>query len=307
MNTILLKMQMFFEQANRGEVTLSDELLDEFAAMCRHSLQRQFNERRRDEFTLRMSNVGRPLCQLQMEKSGAKAEPPGLYDLMRNSFGDITEAMAVVLMKAAGVGVVDTQGAVEFDGIKGTYDIKIDEGDGPEIYDIKSASPYAFTHKFSADAGGYTSLADHDTFGYVVQGFGYAAAENVKFKGWIAIDKSSGEWNVLETPEDDHAYTKARLAAMDTFRNTKHKLETDAPFERCYTDKPEVYYKQETGNRVLDEACSWCSYKHTCWPDLKTMPSAVSAGFSPRIVHYTHFDKEATDKFIAQREAKKKR
>ena len=50
-----------------------------------------------------MSNVGRPLCQLQMEAKGIKGEGQPYNNKMRNTFGDLIEALSIFVMKSAGV------------------------------------------------------------------------------------------------------------------------------------------------------------------------------------------------------------
>ena len=51
-----------------------------------------------------MSNVGRPLCQLQMEAKGIKGEGQPYNNKMRNTL-EINEALATFVMKSAGVNV----------------------------------------------------------------------------------------------------------------------------------------------------------------------------------------------------------
>ena len=70
-----------------------------------------------------------------------------------------------------------------------------------KIYDIKTASPYAFDSKFG-EWGGYNKIKEDDTFGYVAQGYSYSYAGKSKFGGWIAINKSTGEWAICEAPEE---------------------------------------------------------------------------------------------------------
>ena len=56
-----------------------------------------------------MSTIGRPLCQLQMEKNGAEAETPPYNSKMRFIFGDLIEALAVAILKSSGVKIDDFQ------------------------------------------------------------------------------------------------------------------------------------------------------------------------------------------------------
>ena len=61
-----------------------------------------------------MSNVGRPLCQLQMEAKGIKGEGQPYNNKMRNTFGDLIEALAIFVMKSAGVDVKNEQKKVTY-------------------------------------------------------------------------------------------------------------------------------------------------------------------------------------------------
>ena len=74
MNNILLKVQQYLDSVSKGPVKLDKRLVQEFGEACKNALLKQFEEERRDKFELRMSNVGRPLCQLQMEAKGIKGE-----------------------------------------------------------------------------------------------------------------------------------------------------------------------------------------------------------------------------------------
>lgn len=300
MNEILLKVQLFLDAANRGQVTISDELLDDFADDCRHALKRHFCDPQRETFTVRMSNIGRPLCQLQHEKAGTPAEQPEYAFTMKMLYGDLIEAASIAIMKAAGVNVVKTQEPVtltiEDRSISGTYDLQIDD----KVFDLKSASPYAFEHKFDElTSGGYHTLKLHDDFGYVAQGFGYGNAAGLKFGGWIVVNKVTGEWTVCEVPDDN--YEREEGEALAKIKDTYDKINADAPIVRCFEDEEESYYRKKTGNRCLGKTCEFCAYKWTCWPGLKALPSLPSKGKNPRLVYYTYIDPD----YMAAREAER--
>ena len=165
--------------------------------------------------------------------------------------------------------------------IDGTYDIEI----GNNIYDIKSASPYAFEHKFG-DEGGFNSIVEDDSFGYLSQGYLYSESENKKFGGWIVINKSTGEWLVTETPKDDEEY---KNKSLNTAKENFNALEEDKPFRRCYSDVAETFRKNPTGNRILGVTCSFCPYKFPCWGSnkLQYLPQQKSKVKSPRWSYYT--------------------
>ena len=71
------KIEKYLIDALDGGTTISDEIIERFGERCKEALNKQFNNDKKG-FTLRMSAIGKPLCQQQMEKSGAKAkeQPP---------------------------------------------------------------------------------------------------------------------------------------------------------------------------------------------------------------------------------------
>ena len=148
MTDILSKVQLYLDKVSKDPGDISEKLVEEFGEACKVSLRRQFSEKRRDKFQARMSNIGRPLCQLQMEAKNIKGEGQPYNVKMRNTFGDLIEALAVFVLKSAGVDIEDEQKNVKykFNGstIEGRYDVKINK----KIWDIKSASPYSFKNKF---------------------------------------------------------------------------------------------------------------------------------------------------------------
>jgi hypothetical protein len=80
-------------------------LIEQFGEDCKEAIRKQFTNKREKKFRTRMSNAGRPLCQLQMEKKGIKGEGQPYSNKMRNSFGDLIEALSVLILKSAEVNV----------------------------------------------------------------------------------------------------------------------------------------------------------------------------------------------------------
>ena len=284
-NQILENVQSFLKMATDDSVAVSDKLIDEFGEMCKDAFRKQFTNKREKSFRARMSNIGKPLCQLQMEKSNAEPEGQPYNNKMRNTFGDLIEALAVTIIKASGIKVDSTQKSVSYNidksKIDGTYDIEI----GKSIYDIKSASPWAFEHKFG-DEGGFNSIVEDDSFGYLSQGYLYSESENKRFGGWIVINKSTGEWLVTETPTEDEKY---KNIAINLSKENLHALDEGKPFRRCFSDIEETFRKIPTGNKVLGIVCSFCPYKFPCWgkDKLQYLPQQQSKGKSPKWVYYT--------------------
>ena len=284
MNSILLKVQQYLDSVSKKPVKLDKQLVQEFGEACKNALLKQFEDERSTKFELRMSNVGRPLCQLQMEAKGIKGEGQPYNVRMRNTFGDLIEALATFVMKSAGVNIKNEQKKVTYkfenESIEGRQDVEIDD----KIWDIKSASPYSFDKKFG-EAGGFTEVVRDDSFGYATQGFLYSESQNKKFGGWIAINKSTGEWTVCETPSSVEEHKKK---AINTAKENIKAIKSSKPFKRCYDDVAETFRSKPTGNRVLGFVCSYCPYKLPCWGSgLKLLPQQQSKGKNPKWVWYT--------------------
>ena len=268
MNDILHKVQLYLSKATKEPVKISDKLVEEFGEACKSALRKQFTEERRSGFKPRMSNVGRPLCQLQME------------------------ALSIFVLKSAGVNIEDEQNSVKYkfnvSAIEGRYDVKINK----KIWDIKSASPYSFKNKFG-EAGGFETVVKDDAFGYISQGYLYCECEKLPFGGWIVINKSTGEWVVCETPLLDDEY---KVNAIQTAKNNIHSLEKKKPFKRCYDEIEETFRTKKTGNKVLGMTCAFCPYKLPCWGSkLQLLPQQQSQGKNPKWVWYTEVNNPRKD------------
>jgi hypothetical protein len=288
MNLIQARVQSYLDRCNREAPGMTDAVLDQAAKDFRDALDRRFNKPPRDEFTLSLSKVGKPTCQLQMEAAGAEREEKSYAFHMQMLIGDMIEVAGVAILKASGVNVSNEQEKVELhvagERIMGRKDLDVDG----EVFDIKSASPFAFENKFSR---GFSAVKEGDTFGYVEQGYGYGHASNKPFGGWIVINKSTGEWCVTEAPKDDW---ETRKAALTEIFKTVKTITDEKPFERCYDDVPETYYKKETGNRVLNSVCGFCDFKWSCWPELKQKPDQNSTAANRKLKYYTYI-KEPED------------
>jgi len=292
MNSILHKVQLYLDKVSKEPSAISDKLVEEFGEACKTSLRRQFSDKRKDNFRVRMSNVGRPLCQLQMEAKNVKGEGQPYNVKMRNTFGDLIEALAVFVLKSSGVKIENEQKKViyKFNGssIEGRLDAKIDK----KVWDIKSASPYSFEKKFG-EAGGFKEIAKEDAFGYIPQGYLYSESEKVPFGGWIVINKSTGEWLICETPLADEQYRKDALTLA---KNNIKAIEDKVPFKRCYNDIEETFRTKKTGNRILGTVCSFCPYKLPCWGSkLQLLQQQQSQGKNPKWVWYTEVNNPRKD------------
>ena len=272
-----------------GKAEMPSHLLEEFSQLAKKALEKHFTKKDTN-FTLRMSNVGKPLCQLQMQAKGVAPEKPSYDFIVRMMIGDILEALVITLLKGADIEVKNHHQKVVLGvgerQIEGEYDIELDDG----IYDIKTVSPFAFMHKFNAD-NGYSKIKESDSFGYISQGHGYGMAANKPFKGWIAVNKSTGEIAFTDAVSDD----KERKDVYSKIYDTSTALLDERPFKRCFTDNEEVYYGKPTGNRTLGIECSYCPYKHNCWENLEFKRQLSSKGKNPKWVWYTAIDPKWND------------
>ena len=64
-----LKVHQYIEEVRTGKASVSEKTIDQITNDVRAALIRQFVDKKNKEFSLRMSNVGRPLCQLWFEKN----------------------------------------------------------------------------------------------------------------------------------------------------------------------------------------------------------------------------------------------
>lgn len=263
--------------SNSEEVEIKDEWIEDAAAMFRASLYKQFRPSQRT-FMLRMSNIGRPACQLQMEKMGAVRTRWPYNHVVKMLLGDATEAIMEVVLRAAGLNVTGgkNQVAMDFDGVevRGENDIEIDD----KVFDTKSASPWAFQNKF-AD---FETLRQDDAFGYIPQLVGYSISQGKQPGGWIVVNKASGEVKILEVELSQKEIDDIVLGMHDTVK----KITTDAPFERCFEPEAEKFRGKPTGEYRLPSTCGFCSFLGKCWPEAEYKPQTGSQAQNPRYYWY---------------------
>ena len=276
LDTLELELKGLMQSLSNGETAEVDpEVFEAAAEQLVTAFKKQLTQKREKGFRVRMSNVGRPLCTLQMEKSGAEREPFPYNHIMRMMIGDCVEVITRMLLTIAKVDVTsdgdDVTMKVSKTKINGSSDIDIDG----KVVDIKSSAPWAYKNKW---AKGFDALLAEDDFGYVGQLFGYADAQNKPPGGWIVVDKSSGELMVVPVTAtvDQCKAIRARR------KHTVGSLESGAPFQRGFEAEEETFQRKETGKKTLCKSCGFCSFKKTCWPTAQYKPQAESkAKFPP--------------------------
>ena len=271
-----LALYKYMEDAVQGKTEMSDATIKQVADDISEALRKQFGSgKSRGDFKLRMSNVGRPTCQLWYDKNKPEvAKPLPNTFVMNMMLGDIVEAVFKGLLKEAGVKYEEPEAVtLELDGtsVNGTYDIVIDGA----VDDVKSASDWSYRNKFES----YEKLSASDGFGYISQLAGYAKASGKKVGGWWVVNKTNGNFKYVPASglDLDEEIAKIQKTA-DTVKENK--------FERCYEPVPEKFRGKETGNKILNDGCRFCAYRFDCWPTLTERNSVMSQAKTPPTVSY---------------------
>jgi hypothetical protein len=228
---------------------LTEAEIDKTVADMKVALMSWATPRERNkDFTLRMSNIGKPARQLWYEKRDENGRG-GIDGATQIKFlyGHLLEEVVLMLVRMAGHTVTDEQKEVAVEGIVGHMDCKING----EVVDVKSASRFAF-NKFKEGR-----LAQDDPFGYMGQLAGYEAAEGTNNGGFLVINKESGEL-CMYTPDDlDKPNIKTHINMLIP------ALKLDTAPELCYPTVPDG----KKGNMKIAKGCSWCKYKYPCHKD----------------------------------------
>ena len=274
-----IALHKYMSDASNGASDMSEETIQQVGRDVMEALRKQFGKRENKKFSLRMSNVGRPTCQLWYDKNKPElAQPKSNTFVMNMMIGDIVEAVFKGLLTEAGVQYEDTK-KVSLDlpdtSISGSYDIVIRDA----VDDIKSASDWSYKHKFES----YDTLASNDSFGYVAQLAGYAKASGKKAGGWWVVNKARGSFKYVPATSIDVDIEVDKIDATV-------KQVNENKFERCFEPVKETFRKKETGNLVLNKNCSFCSYRFDCWPNLQELPSVMSEAKEPPIVPYVELN-----------------
>ena len=106
-----LALHQFMQKASKGESSFSDKTISQVGQDVMDAIKRQFGGgQKRGAFRLRMSNIGRPSCQLWYDKNKPEVALPFSKNFMMNMMlGDIVEAVFKGLLKEAGVQYEDSK------------------------------------------------------------------------------------------------------------------------------------------------------------------------------------------------------
>lgn len=192
------------------------------------------------------------------------------HNYIKFFYGDMLEALLLLLAREAGHKVEGEQDVLWLDGIQGSRDCVID---GVTV-DCKSASPIQY-QKFAEGR-----VHESDTFGYMVQldFYTHAAASDplVVDKdhfAFLAIEKSLGKVCLLK-------YEKSKEGPYDLIDACKKVVALPSP-PAC---ECEIVPKGKSGNMGLGVAPSYSSFKYLCRPDLRTFIYANGPEFLTRVL-----------------------
>ena len=223
---------------------------------------------RNTNFSLRMSNIGKPARQLWFEKNKPMENAKhSAATQVKFLYGHVLEEIVLMLVRAAGHTVTDEQKEVELNGIKGHMDCKIDG----EVVDVKTASKYAFS-KFKNG-----NLHDDDPFGYIPQLAAYEKAEDTCKGGFLVINKEGGDI-CLHKPDD------LSKPNMDSLLSTVTKAvdSTEIP-NLCY--RPVAEGKK--GNMKIHRNCTYCPYKYECFQNYNNGRGLRTFKYANRLEYLT--------------------
>lgn len=236
-------------------------------------------EHGRDEEKLYASEYGdkclrRLVYKVHVPEVGESLAPHTRFKFM---YGDLLESTVLALCEAAGHEVTAKQVRIEHraDGalVTGRTDAIIDG----HVVDVKTMSTYGF-NKYKA-AGGITEPLDD--FGYRWQlAFYHYHYDTGKEPFFLGIDKQNGHialFPVPDLPTREEMEAKMKEAHKAVYPGGEREFPP-----RGYSDVPEG----KSGNRKLDIACSYCPFKSSCWPGMRTFL------YSRGPVFLTHVAKE---------------
>ncbi len=275
-----LLVHQYMTDAINGKSTMSEEVIEQVGNDVKEALRKQFGGGvKRGDFRLRMSNLGRPTCQLWFDKNKPEEASSKPNNFMMNMMlGDIVEAVFKGLLKGAGVKYEEPENVTLDLGdtkIAGTYDLVLDGA----VDDVKSASGWSYDNKFVD----YETLREGDAFGYVSQLVGYAKAAKKKIGGWWVVNKANGAFKYVSASNANEEEEMRKIkATVETVNANK--------FARCFEPIEETFRGKPTGNKILGVNCSFCSYKESCWDNLQQLPSVMSKAQFPKVVNYVELN-----------------
>lgn len=227
-------------------------------------------EAREPKGSLRFSNFAQPDRKLWLTvNSPEKAEPLEPWVYLKFMYGDVVEWLMMLLIKSSGHKVEGEQDTLNYHGVVGHRDGVVD---GVAI-DVKSANSRGF-EKFKTN-----SVNKDDPFGYIDQLSLYVHADNglvtdKRRMAFVAFDKEMGHVVVDQYLVKD--------IPKEVVERKQEVVKSPEMPKQCYPEIPH----NKSGNMQLSMPCSYCSFKKTCFPHMRTFL------YSGRPVHLTKIVKQ---------------
>lgn len=222
---------------------------------------------------LRLSAIGKPDRKIYQAYQGIVGEPIRGATYIKFIYGHLVEAMLLSLTRLSGHSVTDEQKEAYVDGVKGHMDGRIDG----VLMDVKSCSSYGFK-KFKNN-----TLHEDDPFGYIAQLKAYAHSEGDTDYGWLAMDKQNGTLAWLhynERNKEAKYYDAINWDVEERVKHIKKLVGEDVLPDQCYAEVPDG----KSGNMKLASGCSYCEFKATCYPDLRTFHYSNGPRYLTKVV-----------------------
>ena len=248
-------------EARFGSYVITPRSLAEFQYAAANAVMRQLTEREASKQWDRPSGWKCPLAKLYTKLEPQSAEPITLQQTMTFLMGDIYEAVAVLMAKAAGVDLRHTgHNQLTLETAMGTGHpdgIVWDDMPVPvELLEVKSMADYGF-RLFQkgewGDDGGYVSQASAYTLAAFEQGLIPSPRYRV-----LAVNKLTLEIDDKVFDADVAQLGVRTLQRMQVSRAEKLE-DIPRPFE------PKYSYKDGATEQELPWQCAYCDYKKACW------------------------------------------
>ena len=244
-----------YELLGRKDGWFTPELATEFGNELSLKMQTRFAGARKPGLSLSQMGPRCPKALWHSVHTPELAEPHPPWAEMKFMYGDVIEALAITLAKAAGHTVAGEQDVLEVDGVPGHRDCVIDG----YVVDVKSCGVYLY-ERFKTK-----SIAEDDSFGYLDQLDGYLVGSFSDPLVWRkdvaydwAIDKTLGHMVLYE-----HHLREERI--RDRIRYYKSIVALPKPPTCGCGTKPDG----KSGNIKLDTRASYSSFKQVCFPLLR--------------------------------------
>lgn len=232
----------------------------------RHALLRQFvaHEGRASD-QLRVSMLGKPAMELFARKfhpEWFEGEPMTrrLHQLFTD--GDVFEATIQFHLRALGYTILETQRAVEWNGVTGHTDAIVRTPEGEDILlEFKTANAYRFA--------GYTKLGALVPCPYATQLAIYSAATNLP-SAWVFYNKDTSDLKVVPFKPDVYAHYLDRAAELIEMYQGIQTWEQVFDHVAAPEPIPERYKNAQTGRYLIpsDMNKALAAQVYSCVPDV---------------------------------------